>query len=87
MRRIDYYDDPAAPPPNSLVPSANVVVVNDHGAVLLIRRTDNDNWALPGGAMDLGSRCRTAASERSRKSRASTARSPAWSASTPIRST
>jgi ADP-ribose pyrophosphatase YjhB (NUDIX family) len=54
MRRIDYYDDPAAPPPNSLVPSANVVVVNDHGAVLLIRRTDNDNWALPGGAMDLG---------------------------------
>lgn len=53
-RRIDYYDDPAAPPANSIVPSANVVVVNDTGHLLLIHRTDNDNWSLPGGAMDLG---------------------------------
>ena len=53
-RRIDYFDDPDAPTANSLVPSANVVVVNDAGALLLIHRTDNDNWALPGGAMDLG---------------------------------
>lgn len=53
-RRIDFYDDPAAPAVNSVVPSANVVVVNSSGAVLLIRRTDNDNWALPGGAMDPG---------------------------------
>jgi ADP-ribose pyrophosphatase YjhB (NUDIX family) len=53
-RRIDFYDDPDAPPANSLVPSANVVVVNDAGALLLIHRDDNDNWALPGGAMDLG---------------------------------
>lgn len=53
-RRIDYFDDPAAPRANSVVPSANVVVVNDAGEILLIRRTDNDNWALPGGAMDLG---------------------------------
>lgn len=53
-RRIDFYDDPDAPPANSLVPSANVVVVNEAGALLLIHRDDNDNWALPGGAMDLG---------------------------------
>jgi ADP-ribose pyrophosphatase YjhB (NUDIX family) len=53
-RRIDYYDEPNAPPANSVVPSANVVVVNDAGQILLIRRSDNDNWALPGGAMDLG---------------------------------
>lgn len=52
--RIDYFDDPAAPQANSVVPSANVVVVNDSGAILMIRRSDNDNWALPGGAMDLG---------------------------------
>jgi 8-oxo-dGTP pyrophosphatase MutT (NUDIX family) len=52
--RIDYYDSPDAPVANSLVPSANVVVVNDEGALLMIHRTDNDNWALPGGAMDLG---------------------------------
>ncbi len=54
MARIDYYDDPNAPAANSLVPSANVVVVDDAGRVLVIHRTDNDNWALPGGAMDLG---------------------------------
>jgi 8-oxo-dGTP pyrophosphatase MutT (NUDIX family) len=53
-RRIDHLDNPQAPPANSLVPSVNVVVVDDDGAILLIRRTDNDNWSLPGGAMDLG---------------------------------
>ncbi|MGH3899193.1 MAG: NUDIX hydrolase [Pseudonocardiaceae bacterium] len=54
MARIDYYDDPGAPRATSLVPSANVAVVNDDGELLMIHRTDNDNWALPGGAMDLG---------------------------------
>ncbi|GAA1544516.1 NUDIX domain-containing protein [Actinomadura kijaniata] len=53
-RRIDYYDDPDAPKANSLVPSVNVVVTNDNGEILMIRRTDNDNWAVPGGAIDLG---------------------------------
>ncbi|HZM76719.1 MAG TPA: NUDIX domain-containing protein [Candidatus Limnocylindrales bacterium] len=52
--RIDFFDDPAAPAANSVVPSANVVVVNDSVEILMIRRSDNDNWALPGGAMDLG---------------------------------
>jgi ADP-ribose pyrophosphatase YjhB (NUDIX family) len=53
-RRIDYYDDPEAPRANSLVPSVNVVVVNDADEILMIRRSDNDNWAVPGGAIDLG---------------------------------
>src|ERR1700733_9761544 len=53
-KRIDYYDDPAAPKANSLVPSVNVVVSNDVGEILMIRRSDNDNWAVPGGAIDLG---------------------------------
>jgi len=53
-RRIDFYDDPEAPAANSLVPSVNVIVVNDEGLILLIRRTDNGNWAVPGGAVDLG---------------------------------
>ncbi|WP_219465676.1 NUDIX hydrolase [Nonomuraea rhizosphaerae] len=53
-RRIDYYDSPDAPAPNSLVPSVNVVVTNEAGEILMIRRTDNDNWAVPGGAIDLG---------------------------------
>jgi ADP-ribose pyrophosphatase YjhB (NUDIX family) len=53
-RRIDYLDDPEAPVANSLVPSVNVAVRNEDGELLLIRRSDNDNWALPGGAMDCG---------------------------------
>src|ERR1700761_7468478 len=54
LQRIDYYDSPEAPRANSLVPAVNVVVVNDAGEILLIRRTDNGNWAVPGGAVDLG---------------------------------
>jgi 8-oxo-dGTP pyrophosphatase MutT (NUDIX family) len=52
-RRIDYYNDPAAPKANSVVPAAVAVVARDDGAVLLIRRTDNGNWALPGGAIEM----------------------------------
>src|SRR5258708_15844732 len=52
--RIDYLDEPAAPKANRLVPSANVIVVNDQDQILVIRRTDNGNWAVPGGAMDPG---------------------------------
>jgi len=53
-KRIDYLNDPAAPKANSIVPSANVIVVNNQGEILLIRRTDNGNWAVPGGGMDPG---------------------------------
>lgn len=52
--KIDYYDDPDAPAPNSIVPAVNVVVADDKGRILMIRRTDNGNWALPGGSIDLG---------------------------------
>jgi ADP-ribose pyrophosphatase YjhB (NUDIX family) len=60
-RRIDYYDDPNAPAANSLVPSVNVIVTNEAGDILMIRRSDNDNWAVPGGAIDLGESVRQAA--------------------------
>ena len=66
-RRIDYYDDPSAPKANSLVPSVNVVVVNDAGEILMIRRTDNDNWAIPGGAIDLGESVAQAAVRETRE--------------------
>ena len=66
-RRIDYYDDPSAPKANSLVPSVNVVVVNDAGEVLMIRRSDNDNWAVPGGAIDLGESMTQAAIRETRE--------------------
>jgi ADP-ribose pyrophosphatase YjhB (NUDIX family) len=66
-RRIDYYDDPDAPKANSLVPSVNMVVVNDAGEILMIRRTDNDNWAVPGGAIDLGESVAQAAVRETRE--------------------
>jgi ADP-ribose pyrophosphatase YjhB (NUDIX family) len=66
-RRIDYYDDPSAPPANSMVPSVNVVVTNDAGDVLVVRRTDNDNWAVPGGAIDLGESMTEAAVRETRE--------------------
>ncbi|MEV6273385.1 NUDIX domain-containing protein [Kribbella sp. NPDC051936] len=53
-KRIDYYDDPNAPAANSMVPSVNVVIENEAGEILMIERSDNGNWALPGGAIDLG---------------------------------
>jgi 8-oxo-dGTP pyrophosphatase MutT (NUDIX family) len=37
-----------------MVASVNVVVANPAGEVLLIRRSDNGNWAVPGGGIDLG---------------------------------
>jgi ADP-ribose pyrophosphatase YjhB (NUDIX family) len=52
--RRDYYHDPAAPTANNLVPGGSALVVDQHGHVLLQRRTDSGNWALPGGTMDIG---------------------------------
>ncbi|WP_067904785.1 NUDIX hydrolase [Nocardia vaccinii] len=54
MGRIEYYHDPTAPKPNSLVVACNLLVTDDTGAILLQRRRDTGQWALPGGAMDLG---------------------------------
>lgn len=54
MGRRDYYDDPEAPPANSLVPATSAIVVDDQDRILLQRRRDNDKWALPGGVMELG---------------------------------
>lgn len=62
--RIDYYDDPKVPKANSLVPSVNVVVVDEADDILLIRRSDNDNGALPGGLWILASRYLTPESGR-----------------------
>jgi 8-oxo-dGTP pyrophosphatase MutT (NUDIX family) len=53
-KRREYFDDPSAPRPNSLVPAASGVVVDDHGGILLHRRADSGLWSLPGGAMDVG---------------------------------
>jgi hypothetical protein len=82
-RRIDYYDNANGPEASSLVPSVNVVVVNDAGEVLMIRRTDNGNWAVPGDAIDLGEPSPRQRSVGHARNRESTARSPVSWGSTP----
>ena len=42
MARTDYYNDPDAPPANSVVPSTTAVVTDDQDRIVLIRRRDND---------------------------------------------
>jgi ADP-ribose pyrophosphatase YjhB (NUDIX family) len=54
VSRVDHINNPDAPPPNSVVPSAVAFIENEQGQVLLIKRSDNGDWALPGGAHDLG---------------------------------
>ncbi|UQI47315.1 NUDIX domain-containing protein [Streptomyces sp. HU2014] len=54
MSRIDYFRDSNAPEANSVVPSVTAVVQDEQGNLLLIHKTDNDLWALPGGGHDVG---------------------------------
>lgn len=54
MARVDYFNDPDAPPANSIVPSVTAIVLNPAGELLLVHKTDNGLWALPGGGIDPG---------------------------------
>ncbi|MFC4337946.1 NUDIX hydrolase [Salininema proteolyticum] len=54
MVRIDHWGDAEAPEPTSAVPAACVFVEDGAGRVLLLRRSDNGLWALPGGTHELG---------------------------------
>ncbi|KJE20274.1 ADP-ribose pyrophosphatase [Frankia torreyi] len=59
--KIDYFNDPNAPAPNSLTPVVNVAIWDAAGRLLLIRRSDDGYWSLPGGFMDFGERIAEAA--------------------------
>lgn len=67
MTRIEHVDNPDAPKPNSLVPAASAVVVDDDSRVLLLRRTDNDLWSIPGGRMEVGETISQAAVRETRE--------------------
>lgn len=56
MTRIEHYNNPDAPAANNLVPAASAVVADDQGRILLMRRSDNDLWSIPGGGMEVGER-------------------------------
>lgn len=54
MGRVDYFNDPAAPPAWGRVPGAAAAVRDAAGRLLLTRRVDNGMWVLPGGKLELG---------------------------------
>lgn len=60
MPRIDYLNDPNAPKANSIVPAVSAIVVDENEAILLILRTDNGYWSIPGGGVTPGESLRAA---------------------------
>jgi len=54
VARVDYFDDPAAPTAQRIVPAVTAFVQNDAGEVLLERRSDNGKWGMPGGVQEIG---------------------------------
>lgn len=54
MSRTDYFRDPTAPKANSIVVAVTVFVLNDQEQALLIERSDNGLWSLPGGGQEVG---------------------------------
>ncbi|GAA4545949.1 NUDIX hydrolase [Amycolatopsis samaneae] len=54
MTRVDYYNDPNAPAANSIAVAVSVFIQDDEGRILMIRRTDNDLYSIPGGQLELG---------------------------------
>ena len=54
MARVDYVNDPEAPRANSVVPSVVAIVQDERGRLLMIHKTDNNKWALPGGGHEIG---------------------------------
>jgi ADP-ribose pyrophosphatase YjhB (NUDIX family) len=54
MARRDFYHDPDAPSANSIVVAVTAFIQDAAGRLLMIRRTDNDLYAVPGGAQEVG---------------------------------
>ncbi|RSM45197.1 NUDIX domain-containing protein [Amycolatopsis balhimycina DSM 5908] len=54
MTRVDYYNDPNAPKANSIAVAVSAFIQDDEGRILMIKRTDNDLYSIPGGQLELG---------------------------------
>ncbi|ACU34541.1 NUDIX domain-containing protein [Actinosynnema pretiosum subsp. pretiosum] len=54
MARTDHYDDPNAPEATRIVVAVTAFVQDQQGRLLMIRRTDNGLYSIPGGAQDVG---------------------------------
>ena len=54
MARVDYLNDPNAPKANSIAIAVSAFIQDDQRKILMIRRTDNDYYSIPGGQLELG---------------------------------
>lgn len=54
MARVDYYNDPNAPKANSIAVAVSAFIQDEEERILMIRRSDNDLYAIPGGQLELG---------------------------------
>lgn len=52
--RTDYFNDAEAPAANSLKVAVSAFVQDAEGRILMIHRTDNDKYSIPGGGMEVG---------------------------------
>jgi len=61
MRLDEYFRDPHPPPVQDLVVVGFAVVRDHRDRVLLVRRSDDGNWELPGGQVEVGETVSSAA--------------------------
>jgi ADP-ribose pyrophosphatase YjhB (NUDIX family) len=54
LARTDYLNDPHAPKANRVVPAVSAIVTDAQDRILLILRTDNGYWSIPGGGLNPG---------------------------------
>src|SRR5689334_16896369 len=54
MARTDHYHDPTAPAANSIRVAVSAFILNDADQLLLIRRSDNGLYSIPGGGLEVG---------------------------------
>ncbi len=54
MTRVDYLNDPSAPKANSIAVAVSAFIQDNHGRLLMIRRSDNNLYSIPGGQLEPG---------------------------------
>ncbi len=67
MSRTDHFHDPDAPAATSIVIAVSTFVLDERERLLMIRRTDNGLYALPGGRHELGETMTEAAVRETRE--------------------
>jgi ADP-ribose pyrophosphatase YjhB (NUDIX family) len=67
MTRVDYLNDPNAPKANSIAVAVSAFIQDEEGRILMIRRTDNNLYSIPGGQVEPGETVVQAATRESRE--------------------